>query len=280
MKTNEMIRERVARTYGKLVSESKSCGGEPVRKGAVAQWSGYDESTLTTLPEEAVVNSFGCGNPLAFVGVKEGDVVLDLGSGAGLDLLIAAEKVGPNGQVIGIDMSEEMLKKAQDNIKASGLKNVEVRNGIIERLPVRSGTVDWVISNCVINLSPEKERVFAEMMRVLKPGGQFSISDLVVEEKPDWLERVPGLYESCIMGAISENEYLEKLKTAGFVDVEVKERLVYNRSQLKAFCVSEFETLEPGKSSCCCGSNVKLSEVAIHELEGKVASVKIYGRKA
>lgn len=159
--------------------------------------------------------------------------MLDLGPGAGLDLLIAARKVGPSGQVIGVDMTEEMINKAKENIKAAGVKNVEVRKGLIEDLPIESSSVDWVISNCVINLSPEKEKVFSEITRVLKPGGRMVVSDMVGENIPEWLRENKNLYSACISGVISEKEYLSGLRKAGLEKVKVSERIVYQSDELE-----------------------------------------------
>lgn len=167
-------------------------------------------------------------------------MVLDLGSGAGFDLLLAAEKVGPNGRVIGVDMTEAMLEAARKNITAAGADNIELRKGIIEDLPVDDSSVDCLISNCVVNLSPEKERVFAEIFRVLKPGGHMMISDIVVQELPDELRKIQPLYNSCIAGAISEEEYISGLRDAGLIETTVVDRLIYKTSQLKGF----FDTQE------------------------------------
>ena len=213
------------------------------KKCSIADMAGYEKSDITALNSDAAASSFGCGNPLAFSGVKEGDTVLDLGSGAGFDLILAAKKVGPNGRVIGVDMTEAMVEKARENIKAEGLTNVDVRYGLIENLPVESASVDWVISNCVINLSPEKTRVFSEIHRVLKPGGQMLVSDIVAKNLPDWLRQNNQLYAACVGGAISEEDYLAGLREAGLINVEVRNRFVYEASQIKAF----FETEEiPG----------------------------------
>ncbi len=168
------IRQEVKKTYAEAISRKNlSCcsGLEETCCSVKAKDIGYSEDELNNLLTDSNITTFGCGNPLAYSKVREGDVVLDLGPGTGLDLLIAARKVGPSGQVIGVDMTEEMIAKAKENIKVAGVKNVEVRKGLIENLPVESSSVDWVISNCVINLSPEKEKVFSEIARVLNPGG-------------------------------------------------------------------------------------------------------------
>jgi SAM-dependent methyltransferase len=181
---------------------------------------------LDILGENAPV-SFGCGNPLALAQIEPGDTVLDLGSGAGLDLLVAAEKVGPSGQVIGVDMTQDMIDTANRNAVQAGFANVEVRHGLIEDLPVDSESVDLVISNCVINLSPEKERVFSEIYRVLKPGGRFSISDIVAENLPEALRTNEDAYCACVGGAVSETAYVEGLERAGLSSVKVTERQEY-----------------------------------------------------
>jgi len=278
MNTPETIRKSVSEAYAKAVTEPPGggCCAQTAQKGAVAKLAGYGEDELQDLPAEAVVNSFGCGNPVAFSEVREGDVVLDLGSGAGIDLLIAAQKIGPTGRVIGIDMTDEMIAKAKENIAASGLANIEVRKGIIEDLPVESSSVDWVISNCVINLSPEKAKVFQEILRVLKPGGRILISDVVVEDLPRSLRENKALYSSCVAGAISEPEYLEGLRSSGLTDVEVRERIVYDRSQLAAFAKSELAEV-----NSCCGGSLIAEDLAhtARSLVGKVWSAKFYGRK-
>jgi SAM-dependent methyltransferase len=241
-----------------------------------AKLAGYTDQEVAALPAEAVVNSFGCGNPLAFSAVKPGDVVLDLGSGAGIDLLLAAKQVGRTGKVIGVDMTDAMIAKARQNIAAAGLENVEVRKGIIEELPVEDASVDWVISNCVINLSPEKPRVFAEIARVLKPGGRMLVSDIVAEDLPPEIARNRHLYSSCLAGAISEPHYLAGLREAGLVDVEVKDRLVYDTLQIAGFIGSELKVEETGSRGPTLAS---LAEQWAPRLAGKVASIKVAAGK-
>lgn len=276
MKTeSEKVRGEVSKAYSEAVKKTGAscCGVE--RKGAVVDLAGYGDDQLNSLPKDAVVNSFGCGNPVALAGLKPGQVVLDLGSGAGIDILLAAQKVGAGGHVIGIDMTDEMIKKARENIKASGLANAEVRKGIIEDLPVESGTVDWVISNCVINLSPEKKKVFSEIARVLKPGGKMSVSDMVAEDLPEWIRANANMYSSCISGAISEKEYLAGLRDAGLTNVKVVDRLVYEASQMVALVDTELPT------SCGCGTVLDAGQIEklAKEVEGKIWSAKIYAEK-
>jgi SAM-dependent methyltransferase len=274
--SNEKIRENVSKDYARAVTEGRSCCGTTVPKGVVAKLAGYSDDELSALPPDAVVNSFGCGNPLAYSMVKSGEVVLDLGSGAGIDLLLAARKVGPQGRVIGVDMTDEMIARARENIASAKLTNVEVRKGIIEDLPVESASVDWVISNCVINLSPEKHRVFAEISRVLRPGGAMLVSDIVAKDLPPEILKSAHLYSSCVAGAISEEAYLDGLRQAGLTGVEVRERLVYDATQLEAFIGSELKEAP----ACCCGPSVSdLAREWGPRLQGKIWSAKIVARK-
>ncbi len=253
------------------------CGTDQREPGGVAaKLAGYDQDELKTLPDEAVASSFGCGNPLAFAGVEPGDVVLDLGSGAGIDLLIASEKVGPEGLVIGIDMTDDMIEQAKLNVERAGVSNIEVRKGLIEDMPVESDSVDWVISNCVINLSPDKPRVFGEIVRVLKPGGRFSISDIVAEEIPESIRSIDAFYNMCAGGAISEAKYLEGLKAAGLEELNVEDRLVYETSTLKAFLESEL-TADMEEIKRAIGEEAY--EQTAKMLDGKVWSAKFTGRK-
>lgn len=270
------VRRDVSKAYAEAVTapaKKGCCGSTPPQKGVVVKLGGYSSDELAALPQEAVVNSFGCGNPVALAGLATGEVVLDLGSGAGIDLLLAAKKVGPRGRVIGVDMTDEMIAKANENIRAGGFTNVEVRKGLIEDMPVESNSVDWVISNCVINLSPEKKKVFREIARVLKPGGRMLVSDIVAKDLPEEVRQVADLYSSCISGAISEEEYLAGLRDAGLVDVEVRDRLVYDAEQLEGLAGSDLESL------CgCAGGKAQLLSLA-RTLTGKVWSAKVYARK-
>lgn len=276
MSRENLVRLEVSRAYAKAVSGDVGCcapAGEP--KGTAAKLAGYSACDTGTLPSDAVENSFGCGNPIAFGGVREGDVVLDLGSGAGLDLLLAAKKTGPSGKVIGVDMTDEMIDRARKNIAAAGLPNVEVRKGIIEDLPVESGSVDWVISNCVINLSPEKPRVFAEIARVLKPGGALLVSDIVASGLPDWVLENAALHSSCVAGAISEEAYLAAMRSAGLDQAEVRSRLVYSADQVCGLAESEIrDSLGlSGVDAAPILARVKA------ELGGKIASVTVFAKK-
>ena len=249
-------------------------GGEPRPVGVAACTAGYG-AEVKDLPPGVAESTFGCGNPLAFAGVEAGQVVLDLGSGAGLDLLLAAKKVGPEGRVIGVDMTDAMIETARRNIAAAGATNVELRKGLIEDLPVADGSVDWVISNCVINLSPEKPAVFREIARVLAPGGRFSISDIVAEELPDVIRDQAIAYAACVGGAISEARYLAGLEAAGLTELEVTERQVYGESQLRGIVASDLADFGLTESS------PEAAELLgqVEKVAGKVWSAKITGRK-
>jgi len=273
------IRQEVEKAYAGAVSQQiRNCcvNSEKLCCPTKAKVIGYGDDELGNLPADSTITTFGCGNPLAFSEVREGETVLDLGSGTGLDLLIAARKVGSSGLVIGVDMTEEMIAKAKENIRAAGLKNVEVRKGLIEDLPVESSSVDWVISNCVINLSPEKEKVFSEIARVLKPGGRMIVSDIVAENIPEWMRENKNLYSACISGVISEKEYLSGLRKAGLEKVKVCERLVYQLAELESIIKSSdglflFPASENEKEL---EANEATRRIA-RELDGKIASVKI-----
>jgi len=279
MKTTEEVRTQVKDAYGRAISKNTGCCG-PTPDDTYARTIGYSPEETAASGEAVADTSMGCGNPLAFGEVQAGETVLDLGSGAGLDLLVAAEKVGPSGQVIGVDMTDEMIARARANIDASPHQNIEIRRGIIEELPVEDGSVDWVISNCVINLSPEKEKVFSEIYRVLKPGGRFSISDIVVSDLPDALRDDPVVYNSCIAGAISEEEYLAGLEAAGLGDLDVNKRFAFTTQLLESADVQAI--LGAAGSECCASTPAAegpdLQQLA-EELDGKVQSLNFAGRK-
>ena len=228
------IRRQIASEYSDAVDDRRS--GSVSRTGS-AKFADYTAEDLQDLPEDVVEASFGCGNPLAFSSVQPGQTVLDLGCGTGLDLLLAAEKVGPNGAVIGVDMTDALLEKARTNISASGFANAEVRKGYIEALPVDSDAVDWVISNCVINLSPQKQKVFAEIARVLKPGGRMIVADLVAEGLPWWVRRTGLLPAACGGSAISEAAYLKDLRRAGLDQCKVLARRYYEPEEMASVAV-------------------------------------------
>lgn len=193
----------------------------------------YNQIDIADLPNSVTGISLGCGDPTAIANLKPGQTVLDLGSGGGIDCFIAAKKVGLTGRVIGVDMTDSMLELANKNKAKLGLTNVEFRKGEIEDLPVQSNSVDVIISNCVINLSPDKDAVFREAFRVLKPGGRFTVSDMVTEGHfPEQLRANVNAWAGCITGALDQGVYLQKLRQAGFVDVEVESRISYGLEDL------------------------------------------------
>lgn len=240
-RSEERIKEQVRERYTAAVTQAESCCGTKstccgaevqLPEGRVVTSAGYTAEQLISLPVDAVANSFGCGNPVAFAGVQRGETVIDIGSGAGIDCLLAAQIVGNEGKVIGVDMTPVMTEKARANAQKAGLTNVEFRMGDAENMPVESGVADWIVSNCVINLSPDKPRVFQEAFRVLKPGGKVSISDIVVEHMPWPLSKSSALHCACVAGAISESKYLDAMRQAGFADARITERIYYDRDEL------------------------------------------------
>jgi SAM-dependent methyltransferase len=226
--TKKIVREG----YAKVATQGSSCCG-PVSSCCgtvdaakdISKKIGYTDEELKAVPEGANLG-LGCGNPVAIASLKEGETVLDLGSGPGLDCFLAADKVGRNGKVIGVDMTPEMIEKARSNARNGNYSNVEFRLGEIENLPVADNSVDAVISNCVINLSSDKESVFKETFRVLKPGGRIMVSDVVLsKELPDFIKDSADAYIGCISGAITRDEYMETVKAAGFQDTSIVDEL-------------------------------------------------------
>ncbi|MGH7802407.1 MAG: arsenite methyltransferase [Thermodesulfobacteriota bacterium] len=224
----EQIKKVVRERYAKIVKQESSCCGtieSPCESSnsvhEISKEIGYSEQELKVMPEESNLG-LGCGNPVALASLREGETVLDLGSGAGFDCFLAANKVGKSGKVIGVDMTPEMIDQARENAKKGNYENVEFRLGEIENLPIADNSVDVVISNCVIVLSPDKRKVFSEAFRVLKPGGRLLISDIVLlRQLPDFLKNSIEAYIGCVSGAISKNEYLREIKAAGFHDVKI-----------------------------------------------------------
>jgi arsenite methyltransferase len=229
----EDIHRQVRTAYGRVAARQDGCGcgtgccGTGRTVESVSLGIGYSESDLEQAPEGANLG-LGCGNPVALASLREGEVVLDLGSGAGFDSFLAAERVGPAGRVIGVDMTPEMLDRARENAKKSGRTNVEFRLGEIEHLPVADSSVDVILSNCVINLSTDKSQVFREAFRVLRPGGRLMVSDIVLAAPlPAPLAESALLYSSCVAGALLKEEYLGSIAGAGFTEVTVQEETVF-----------------------------------------------------
>jgi arsenite methyltransferase len=235
MNTVEM-KDAIREKYGKAatgVATGGCCGGscgDPITSNL------YNESEAGSRPVEAVNASLGCGNPTALIELKAGETVLDLGSGGGIDVLLSAKRVGPTGKVYGLDMTDEMLALARQNQERAGATNVEFLKGEIEAIPLPDQSVDVVISNCVINLSTDKDKVLREAFRVLKPGGRFAVSDVVVRgEVPADIRKNVELWVGCVAGALDEKEYVAKLEAAGFGDVSVDPWRVYDLAQAREF---------------------------------------------
>ena len=240
------IKDAVKERYGKAAlhvvqTQDKACCGPgccPPVPGAVDPITVnlYDSKQTEGLPAEAVLASLGCGNPTALATLNTGDVVLDLGSGGGIDVLLSAKRVGPTGRAYGLDMTDEMLALARENQRKAGVENVEFLKGEIEQIPLPDNSVDLIISNCVINLSADKSRVLAEAFRVLKPGGRFAVSDVVVRgEIPAEIRRNVELWIGCLAGALDESDYVAKLAGAGFEDVSIEPTRVYRVEDAREF---------------------------------------------
>ncbi len=241
--TTENIKEIVKESYGQAALRVRTGGSSCCGSGAACGTDAdpitanlYDEKQKQGLPEEAVLASLGCGNPTALAQLNAGETVLDLGSGGGIDVLLSAKRVGPTGKAYGLDMTDEMLALARSNQARSGIENVEFLKGEIEHIPLPDNSVDVIISNCVINLSTNKNQVLKEAFRVLKPGGRFAVSDVVTrgEMLPEIRERVL-LWVGCIAGALEENEYRAKLIAAGFESVALEPTRIYRIEDARAF---------------------------------------------
>jgi arsenite methyltransferase len=257
---------KVAKTNGSCCASSVSCCSATTNN-QVSRMMGYSEEEMNAVPEGANLG-LGCGNPTALASLKEGERVLDLGSGAGFDCFLAAKKVGKQGKVIGVDMTPEMLDKARANAKKGRYSNVEFRLGEIENLPVADSSVDVIISNCVINLSPNKKRVFEEAFRVLAPNGRLLVSDIVlVKELPESIQKNVEAYAGCISGAELKDKYLELIRKAGFHEVEMLEEKNYpleyiiSESTLKEAIKMSSMTEEEAKETAKIVVSVKISAV-------------------
>lgn len=226
MKNPKEIKKIVKDKYKEIAVSGSSCGCSCSSARNVSKSIGYSEEELKIVGEANL--GLGCGNPLAFGKIKDGDVVLDLGSGAGIDAILAARKVGSKGKVIGVDMTEEMVAKAKANAEKQGIKNAEFLLGEIEKLPLKDNSVDTIITNCVINLTPDKAKTFSEAYRVLKPGGKIYLSDIVLlEELSDEQKNDKDLLSGCVAGALLREDYLDKIKSAGF-----KVRVLYENKRI------------------------------------------------
>lgn len=275
------IQEAVKQKYGEAAKRAASggtacCGGgaevsscDPITKDL------YSDVEKGELPEKAVAASLGCGNPAALAKLQPGEVVLDLGSGGGIDVILSAKRVGPTGKAYGLDMTDEMLALARENQKKAGIDNVEFLKGAIENVPLPDNSVDVIISNCVINLSGDKERVLAEAFRVLKPGGRFAVSDVVVRGPvSDDIRKSIELWVGCVAGALEEHEYREKLARAGFESIDVEPTRIYRVEDARDFLIAAgldpetagpqidgkfisafIRATKPASKAACCGPN-------------------------
>ncbi len=269
--TTEGIKEVVKEKYGqaalRVTSGGSSCCGADAACGTDVDpitSNLYDEAQKSGLPQEAVLASLGCGNPTALAALKEGETVLDLGSGGGIDVLLSAKRVGPTGKAYGLDMTDEMLNLARENQKRSGIENVEFLKGEIESIPLPDNSVDVIISNCVINLSANKDKVLKEAFRVLKPGGRFAVSDVVTRgEMPQEIREKVLLWVGCIAGALEESDYRAKLTAAGFTDVDLEPTRIYRIDDARTFLS---------------GQGIDVDAIA-SEVDGKFMSAFVRGTK-
>jgi len=237
----DTIKDIVQQKYGHAALEARAgrkadCGCRTSCCSTITS-NLYDDAQAAAIPEEALLASLGCGNPTALAELKPGEVVLDLGSGGGIDVLLSARRVGPTGKAYGLDMTDDMLTLARENQRRAELTNVEFLKGEIEHIPLPDNSVDVIISNCVINLSADKDRVIAEAFRVLKPGGRFAVSDVVVrgDSVPESVRRSMELWVGCIAGALEEGSYREKLTHAGFERIDVEPTRVYRADDARQF---------------------------------------------
>ena len=269
------IKKAVQDQYGKIAltggscCPSASCCGGPAFITEIGRKIGYADSDLSAVPEGANLG-LGCGNPIALASLREGETVLDLGSGAGFDCFLAADRVGKTGRVIGVDMTPEMIERARENARRDKIENVEFRFGDIEHLPVEEGSVDVIISNCVINLAPDKGRVFQEAFRVLRPGGRLMVSDIVLTKPlPDFVKNSVAAYIGCVAGAALKEDYLEAMRQAGFNDVTIQ-----GEAPFPVDCV----TTDPMLSGLAESLNLSMEELARQATE-TVVSVRVSGIK-
>jgi arsenite methyltransferase len=241
------LKEAVRQKYGEAALRvntggSSCCGAAPGAEGCVDPITSnlYDSSQAGQIPQEAVLASLGCGNPTALAAINAGETVLDLGSGGGIDVRLSAKRVGPTGKVYGLDMTDEMLTLARANQRKSGIDNVEFLKGEIESIPLPDNSVDVIISNCVINLSGDKDKVLREAFRVLKPGGRFAVSDVVVRgDVPAEVRRSMELWVGCIAGALRDYDYVAKLAKAGFDSIDIEPTRVYSVDDARQFLIGE-----------------------------------------
>lgn len=273
---DKKIKKYVKDRYAKIAKQGSSCCTpidsccqSPDVVEDISRKIGYAEEELKAVPEGANLG-LGCGNPVALASLKKGETVLDLGSGAGFDSFLAANKVGKSGQVIGVDMTPEMVEKARENAINGDYKNVEFRLGEIENLPVSDNSVDVIISNCVINLAPDKKRVFMEAFRVLKPGGRLMISDIVLlKELPETIKNSIEAYVGCVSGAVKREKYINVIKESGFQEVTITDETT--------FPINSLDNDPIAKSII---ENLNLPSEKVKEVVSSIISIKVYGIKS
>ncbi|MFL6233059.1 MAG: arsenite methyltransferase [Thermoanaerobaculia bacterium] len=265
------LREVVQAKYGEAARKAQEGGAASCGCGMCGCGDGKDPITsdlyaaqeTAGLPAEAVLASLGCGNPTALAALKEGETVLDLGSGGGIDVLLSARRVGPTGKAYGLDMTDDMLALARENQRRAGAENVEFLKGEIEAIPLPEAAVDVIISNCVINLSADKRKVLSEAFRVLRPGGRFAVSDVVFRgEVPEAVRRNVELWIGCVAGALQEREYRRLLAEAGFEEIEVEPTRIYHAEDARAFL-----------------EEAGIEAAGVEEVDGKVMSAFVRARK-
>ena len=244
--SDEGVRDLVKQKYGQAAlrvvqGETSCCGSTTTQNSCDPVTSNlYGTAETAELPREAVAASLGCGNPTALAELKPGETVLDLGSGGGIDVLLSARRVGPTGKAYGLDMTDEMLALARESQQKAGVTNVEFLKGEIEHIPLPDDFVDVIISNCVINLSGDKDRVLSEAFRVLKPGGRFAVSDVVVRgQVPEAIRRNMELWVGCVAGALEESDYMSKLTRAGFTEIGVEPTRIYDLADAREFLTAQ-----------------------------------------
>lgn len=267
MTTDAAIREAVQAKYGTIArtgGKASCCGPTACGCGDPITSNLYSDTDTAGVPAEAIAVSLGCGNPTALIDLQPGETVLDLGSGGGIDVLLSAKRVGPTGKVYGLDMTDEMLALARENQQRAGATNVEFLKGTIEAIPLPDQSVDVIISNCVINLSFDKDAVLREAFRVLKPNGRFAVSDVVIRGPlPDELRQLAELWAGCVAGALQEDDYIAKLNAAGFTDVQLEPWRVYQANDARALLA---------------GLGIDADAVA-PQIDGKVLSAFIRARR-
>jgi arsenite methyltransferase len=262
----DVLKEKYGQAALRVATGGSSCCGATVNNGCDDPITSnlYDPSQAEQVPEKALLASLGCGNPTALAELKAGETVLDLGSGGGIDVLLSAKRVGPSGKAYGLDMTDEMLALANENKRKAGLENVEFLKGEIEHIPLPDNSVDVIISNCMINLSADKDRVLREALRVLKPGGRFAVSDVVTRgEIPEEIRRSVLLWVGCVAGALEENDYRGKLAAAGFEKIDIESTRIYRVEDAREFLS---------------GQNIDVDAIAA-QVDGKIMSAFVRATK-